>query len=97
MFLGIKVRLVRGLTILPQSMSLLSRQCGILNISQPYRPPLPVTGIAFLLTGKSSHFFRFKRNKTTKAYTDCILINFITNTGNTGERGSLVDAELVTG
>jgi hypothetical protein len=37
-----------GMTTLPQSMSRLSRQCGILNISQPYRPPQPVMGIALL-------------------------------------------------
>jgi hypothetical protein len=27
----------------------LSRQCGILNISQPNRPPRPLKGIALLL------------------------------------------------
>jgi hypothetical protein len=31
----------------PPSVSRMSRQCGILNISQPYRTPQPVKGIAF--------------------------------------------------
>jgi hypothetical protein len=38
-----------GLATLPPSVSRLSRQCGILNISQPYRPPWSVTGIVFIL------------------------------------------------
>jgi hypothetical protein len=33
---------------LPPSVCRVSRQCGILNILQPYRPPWPVTGIALL-------------------------------------------------
>jgi hypothetical protein len=33
-----------------KTVSRLSRQCGIPNLSQPYRPPRPVTGIALLFT-----------------------------------------------
>jgi hypothetical protein len=48
MFLSSKVRQVRRADNLPPCVSRLSRQCGIFNISQPYRPPRPVRGIALL-------------------------------------------------
>jgi O-antigen/teichoic acid export membrane protein len=41
--------LVHFIVTLPPSVCRLSRQCGILNILQPYRPPWSVTGIAILL------------------------------------------------
>jgi hypothetical protein len=47
MFLSSRGRL----TTLPPFVSRLSRQCGILNNSQSYRPPRPVTGIALLYGG----------------------------------------------
>jgi hypothetical protein len=37
-------------TTQPPSESRLARQCGIIDMSQPYRPPRPVTGIALLVS-----------------------------------------------
>jgi hypothetical protein len=57
MFLGSKVGRARKADSLTTIYEPLSRKCGILNISQPYRPPRPVTGIA-LLYGDGVCFLR---------------------------------------
>jgi hypothetical protein len=46
-------RRVRLTTSLP-TVSLMCRQCGIFDISQPYRPLRPVTGIALLFYAEES-------------------------------------------
>jgi hypothetical protein len=54
-----RVRMADKLTTI--CVTRLSRQCGILNISQPYRSPRPVTGIVFLF------YFTFYDIKQKKA------------------------------
>jgi hypothetical protein len=49
LYLGIERGWCLGLTVLPPCVSRFSRQCGILNISQTYRHPPPVTRIAWFL------------------------------------------------
>jgi hypothetical protein len=48
----------------------MSRQCGILNISQPYRPSRPVTGMALL-------FFTFYYKTKNNENSDSPFISYI--------------------
>jgi hypothetical protein len=48
-----------GLTTSPLPVSQLPKQCGILNISQPYRPPLPVNKDNFTCTYHTTYCCHF--------------------------------------
>jgi hypothetical protein len=57
-FWGVESGLCIRLTTLPPSVSRLSRQCGTLNISQPYRPPRFGKWIALLTWTRGNNFKR---------------------------------------
>jgi hypothetical protein len=84
-FLGSKVL---GLATLPPSMSRLSRQCGILNISQPYRPPRTVTGIALLLITLELFTTTLTGTTSSKGWTNFQALCLVTSTWLTLQSGS---------
>jgi hypothetical protein len=73
-FWGVKCGRRIELTTLPPPISRLSRHCGILNISEPYRPPRPVRGVALLFLFLRARYIATKcylTDRKPRAYEQC--------------------------
>jgi hypothetical protein len=72
-FWGAKRGPLVGLKILPPSVSRLSRQCGFLDISQTYRLPRPVKGIALLYGDGVCFLWGTKWTVSTATSSQCLI------------------------
>jgi hypothetical protein len=61
------------LKTLPPSVSRLCRQCGILNMLQPYRPPRSVTGLTLLYFTKPSQILAIRKTRQLCGARSCPL------------------------